>query len=286
MGPLLSSREGEFLATLSIESRSPGRSENRVRRVESNLGGADGPSRSSRDSAGALLPDRLSHFLTSERPTMKSIFTLGARSWLARSVLSVGCVSWACQAPAWGQDGSSPQLESQVPETMQTQSADGGDGPSSIFDCPPADSLNAFLTPLSSIRVSVTPSSGNLPNDCTKTLFKEEAAVAGLEANTQFHWQPTNFFHQPLYFDDQPLERYGQTAHPLIQPVVSGAKFFGTFPIVPYKMGFNGTHDCVTPMGYYRPGSCAPCVRELYPFTWKGALLEAGVASGMVFGLP
>ena len=50
-------------------------------------------------------------------------------------------------------------------------------------------------------------------------------------------WQATEFWHRPLYFDDVPLERYGQMHHPLIQPWLSGVHFFGNVPLLPYKMG-------------------------------------------------
>ena len=42
---------------------------------------------------------------------------------------------------------------------------------------------------------------------------------------TEFQWAPANFFHQPLYFDDTPLERYGQSVCPHLQPIISGGRF-------------------------------------------------------------
>lgn len=208
------------------------------------------------------------------------------RSWL-RSLGSAGCglaISWGV---VQGQDASELTLDVQVTEPVGEGSTSDVDTEKPVRSiCPSPNDPKTGLKPLSAIPIGVKPTPGVLPEDCTQTLFTQQVAAEGLEVNSQFHWQPTNFFHQPLYFDDQPLERYGQTVHPLIQPAMSGTKFFATFPIVPYKMGFQGIHDCVTPMGYYRPGSCVPALRERYPFTWKGALLEAGVASGMVFGLP
>lgn len=158
--------------------------------------------------------------------------------------------------------------------------------PQSTLDCPPPGDPATTPRPLSSIRIVMPKSEGGVPKDCSGHLFASQSAPGGLNIGTQFHWQPTNFFHQPLYFDDQPLERYGQTSHPFLQPVVSGVRFYSTFAIVPYKMGFNGIHDGVTTMGYYRPGGPAPCVRERYPFTLKGAFLETGAALGLVFLTP
>jgi len=132
-------------------------------------------------------------------------------------------------------------------------------------------------------------SDASRPADCSDGLFLDaRPGIARSASVTQFNWQATNFFHRPLYFDDTPLERYGQTKHPLIQPVVSGARFFGTFPILPYKMGTDRTGDCVSTLGYYRPGSCAPCVRERLIPAWEAdaSLLEAGVALALIFALP
>ena len=44
----------------------------------------------------------------------------------------------------------------------------------------------------------------------------------------------------------------------LYQPVVSGVHFFGTLPILPYKMGVEQPWECMYALGYYEPGSCAP----------------------------
>ena len=40
-----------------------------------------------------------------------------------------------------------------------------------------------------------------------------------------YHWEPSNLYHLPIYFEDFCLERYGHTRHYLIQPFVSGGLF-------------------------------------------------------------
>jgi hypothetical protein len=183
--------------------------------------------------------------------------------------LLVGC---------WWTAGVAP-LAAQVPAPEPTSLA-----PPS--DCPPAGDPRMYVRPMSEIPAKLPTDQGRLPTDCSTELFTSAEVISSLEVNRQFHWRPTNFFHQPLYFDDQPLERYGQSSHRLLQPAISGVHFFSNIAIVPYKMGFNGTHDCVTPLGYGRPGNRVPCVSERYPFTIKGALLQAGTVCAMVFGLP
>ena len=70
-------------------------------------------------------------------------------------------------------------------------------------------------------------------------------------------WKASALCHKPLYFEDVQLERYGHEWGPFLQPVVSGVHFFGTLPVLPYKMGLQTPNECVYALGYYRPGSCA-----------------------------
>ena len=51
-----------------------------------------------------------------------------------------------------------------------------------------------------------------------------------------YTWKGSALCHKPLYFEEEQLERYGHTFG-IAQPVVSGAHFFGTLPVLPYKMG-------------------------------------------------
>jgi hypothetical protein len=66
----------------------------------------------------------------------------------------------------------------------------------------------------------------------------------------------------------------------LIQPVLSGAHFFGTLPILPYKMGMELPCECVYSLGYYRSGNCAPHMIPAVPISARGALFEAGAWVG------
>ena len=141
--------------------------------------------------------------------------------------------------------------------------------------------------PIKDVKVTNAPPAGELPPDAAKDLLVEKKPAAGRDwAETQFNWAPTELAHQPLYFDELALERYGQTVAPRLQPVISGAHFFGTFAILPYKMGLDRAHDCVYTLGHYRPGSCAPCVRQGLPFETDAALFEAGTWVALALLLP
>lgn len=75
-------------------------------------------------------------------------------------------------------------------------------------------------------------------------------------------WAAPNIRYQPLYFEDVPLERYGQTRGLLKQPYVSGYHFFKSFALLPYQMYHDAPQSCDYPLGFCRPGSSAPCTDQ------------------------
>lgn len=101
-----------------------------------------------------------------------------------------------------------------------------------------------------------------------------------------FNWSATQFCHRPLYFEEVNLERYGYGCRPALQPLASGAHFFLTVPALPYKMVVNPPRECVYTLGYYRPGDRVPWQRNFLPWDTRAAVVEAGVAVGLVFLIP
>jgi hypothetical protein len=100
---------------------------------------------------------------------------------------------------------------------------------------------------------------------------------------TTFTWKATGVCHKPLYFEDVQLERYGHSWNPVVQPFLSAGHFFISVPLLPYKMGLTPPNECMYTLGYYRPGSCAPYVIEPLQLSLRGALFEAGAATGFAF---
>jgi hypothetical protein len=109
---------------------------------------------------------------------------------------------------------------------------------------------------------------GRLPVDRSGDLFQPTFSTrradlsSGPWAQREFWWAATEFWHCPLYFDDVPLESYGQTTCRLLQPAVSGVHFFGDILVLPYSVIADPPLRHVTQLGEYRPGSCAPPLRE------------------------
>jgi hypothetical protein len=142
---------------------------------------------------------------------------------------------------------------------------------------------------LDQVSVDVRAKAGPVPADVSASslerarIFDHPTFPSADSAYVEFSWAPAELAHQPLYFDDQPLERYGQSVCPLLQPVLSGAHFFLVFPVVPYKIGIDRTHDPVHTLGHYRMGTAAPCIRQRLPFELDAALFEAGAWLGAGF---
>jgi hypothetical protein len=101
-----------------------------------------------------------------------------------------------------------------------------------------------------------------------------------------FVWHASALCHKPLYFEEVQLERYGHTAGPIRQPFISGAHFFGSLFVLPYKMAISPPHECEYALGYYRPGSCAPWMIPPIPLSFRGAAAETAAVLGAIHLIP
>jgi hypothetical protein len=123
----------------------------------------------------------------------------------------------------------------------------------------------------------------NLPTECT--LGNDPYEGRDFIASTMT-WKASGVCHKPLFFEDVQLERYGHTRGPIVQPFVSGAHFFANVALLPYKMGINPPHECQYPLGYIRPGSCAPWMLQPFPLSARGAATATGFYTGANFLIP
>jgi len=101
-----------------------------------------------------------------------------------------------------------------------------------------------------------------------------------------YMWKASGTCHKPLYFEQVQLERYGHSWGPYLQPIMSGAHFFGSVAALPYNMGIRTPNECVYTLGYYRPGSCAPYMIDPVPFTWRAVFFQGMAVSGAAVALP
>jgi len=158
---------------------------------------------------------------------------------------------------------------------------------------PKAENENESLPykTIGDIALSQSPPTGRLPLDHSKDLFRnpKKSDLSGptsQRASLSYHWVAARTWHQPLYFDNIPLERYGQSNHPRLQPLISGVRFFGTLPVIPYKIGIDRTHDRISTLGLHRPGSPTPGTRQRLPWEWDAAAFESGAWIGLLLLLP
>ena len=108
---------------------------------------------------------------------------------------------------------------------------------------------------------------------------------ASYEGRSHMHsvvqWKAPGHCHKPLYFEQPQLERYGHTVGPVLQPLISSAHFFTNISILPYKMGIHPPNECQYSLGYYRPGNCAPYMVQPFPWSLRGAAVQAGAVTGI-----
>ena len=96
-------------------------------------------------------------------------------------------------------------------------------------------------------------------------------------------WRSPDMVHNPLYFEEANLERYGNTRGRL-QPFYSGLHFFSAVATLPYKKGVRPPRDCEFSLGHYRPGDCNPAYRPTLERNGK-ALIRQGLVVGAAIGL-
>lgn len=124
------------------------------------------------------------------------------------------------------------------------------------------------LTPLSTPNTSVQGiGTGVRPTDVTVDRLPPSQPLPvgdsriGDWGMTTKPWVPGGFCHQPLYFEDPMLERHGHVRFPVLQPVASGFRFFGTVATLPYLATLRHPLDDVHTLGAYQPGTAAPVLR-------------------------
>lgn len=172
------------------------------------------------------------------------------------------------------------------PDQLPGAGADGQLIPPPSFDEPPRlDGLRAEACPLpeelkriNAITNEIAPTPGEFPQECGLGDGVFEGRCFPM---VTYAWKASGLCHKPLYFEEVHLERYGHTTRPLTQPFVSGAHFFGSAIMLPYQMGIDPPWECEYPLGYYRPGNCAPMMVRPFPWSLRGAALQAGAVVGV-----
>jgi hypothetical protein len=191
--------------------------------------------------------------------------------------------------PARGLPSQEPPKGRYVPNALdqrlakpRAQSPTSSQSDAGGYGCP--EKPEEYFQPIGKLDADISyKQEGKPPEECKLGEKTFELRVWGA---TTFCWTASGLCHKPLYFEDVQLERYGHTVGPLLQPIASGAHFFLTIPILPYKMGLTPPHECMYTLGYYRPGSCAPYMLDPLPLSIRAGLAEAGVWTGLAALIP
>lgn len=127
---------------------------------------------------------------------------------------------------------------------------------------------------------------GETPACPEEVKLSEEIYAGRTMPENLFGWEASNLWHNPLYFEDFALERYGHTHHCLVQPFASVGKFSAQLLGWPYQATID--HPCkkVYTLGWYRPGECAPKKCYQVPWNTEAAAVQAGVWAGGIAIFP
>ena len=99
-------------------------------------------------------------------------------------------------------------------------------------------------------------------------------------------WRAPEICHNPLYFEETMLERNGHVRFGCFQGMASGARFFTTLTLMPYLKTLRPKHSCVYNLGHWRPGTCAPKLRNRLPYDRNAALVQTSAAAAFFWATP
>jgi hypothetical protein len=107
---------------------------------------------------------------------------------------------------------------------------------------------------------------------------------AGWSVKTK-HWVAPVYCHQPTYYEDVMLEHHGHERCVVLQPVLSGARFYTGIFFTPYLATLRPPLQDIPSTGHYRPGSCAPALRQRAPYDPTAMKVQAAATAAGVVAL-
>jgi len=211
---------------------------------------------------------------------------------LARHLTSMMSDAPAPMPPQPVKPGAASQLDVDLPT---------GDSPFLAETDHSACATEVERRPIGSLGTDILCSEGAMPPDCAQGKFQQMTEAwdnpAPLRnwAHVAYPWEASYLCHRPLYFEEINLERLGYMycdhrckgiPAAIVQPVLSGAHFFATVPILPYKMVVEPPCKSIYTLGHYRPGSPVPYRINRIPLRPTASVVEAAVITGMVIAIP
>lgn len=146
-----------------------------------------------------------------------------------------------------------------------------------------AVTVNVATPPPESADIDVPPDvTANLPKlppiPVTRSDFLVQQDVRSFTVSGQF-------CHQPTYFEETRLERYGHS-HGIFQPVVSAGHFGINVLAMPYKLVVERPRSCRNYTYPFETGRTAPHYFQGYPIRPVAGAAEAAFIMGMIALIP
>lgn len=185
--------------------------------------------------------------------------------------------------PAKVVNQDSPDAPVQLPKNQ------GYDNP--LFRELKIDGVDLGFSSIQKLKIDVPVETEKQPKDHAESVFGNQDRIvyfAGDVNGPNFPQQlqtAATFQHQPLYFEEMNLERHGKSLRTL-QPVVSGVRFFGTVPLLPYKMAVQSPRSHSHSRDPYPAGVPAPWVRESKRFSLKAVAFETAMIAAAIMIIP
>lgn len=154
--------------------------------------------------------------------------------------------------------------------------------------------VTALKTPdtsISGIGTGSTPedaTEGRLPRAMPLPYGPDREAVAGGDLGWSLkykYWVAPAYCHQPTYYEDVMLEHHGHERCPPLQPLMSGARFYSGLFFTPYLAYLRPPLVDIPNTGNYRPGACAPALRQRAPYDPGAVKAQAAAAATGVLAL-
>ncbi|MBD3673100.1 MAG: hypothetical protein HUJ26_06195 [Planctomycetaceae bacterium] len=137
--------------------------------------------------------------------------------------------------------------------------------------------------------LNLNPEAENTPEKRypTDLEFGDDALKPRLSPDRLFAWEASNLFHNPLYFQDPQLERYGHTHGDVIfQPLLSMGRMGVQLVGLPYQTVIDSPHSKQYTLGWYRPGEEAPHLFYQIPLNVEAAAAQGLATTGAAFIVP
>lgn len=179
-------------------------------------------------------------------------------------------------------------------------------GPKKPYN-PPAESSrpagdesgNRGLAPITSISLDAKPKPDpqtqneiQFPEDIAKRELAKHGTIQHTTGTsrdwmmTEYSWEAPVMSHNPLYFEQENVERFGLTKSQFFQPLFSGAHFYSSMLILPYKTASKPFDDRVYAMGHYRPGNNVPPQEQDMKTDLTALSYQGAVSALLVFMFP